>query len=78
MPASAFTPELAKNLFVDSAERPPAAVALCCGDSGEDPAGDPGEDPSEAQAKSLVETFRHPDQIQVLMLVLLQEQFSRT
>ena len=27
MPASAFTPELAKNLFVDSAERP-AAVAL--------------------------------------------------
>ena len=40
MPASAFTPELAKNLFVDSAERPPAAVALCCGDSGEDPGGD--------------------------------------
>ena len=39
---------------------------------------DPGEDPGEAQAKSLVETFRHPDQIQVLMLVLLQEQFSRT
>ena len=45
---------------------------------------DPGEDPSEApgvieiQAKILVETFRHPDQIQVLMLVLLQEQFSRT
>ena len=44
MPASAFTPELAKNLFVDSVERPPAAVALCCGDSGEDPGGDAGED----------------------------------
>ena len=41
---------------------------------------DPGEAPGviEIQAKSLVETFRHPDQIQVLMLVLLQEQFSRT